>query len=56
MIDDLEDLNEFATLYEVVYSYRNTPDTKFPGFGSKEAIEGVKMVKHVKEEISSGIK
>ncbi|KAL6608523.1 periplasmic binding protein-like II [Neocallimastix californiae] len=47
------DLNEFATLYEVVYSYRNTPDTKFPGFGSKEAIEGVKMVKHVKEEISS---
>jgi len=47
-------LNSFTTLYELVYSYRNTADIKFPGFGSKEAIDAAKMIKQIKEEISSG--
>ncbi|KAG4089587.1 periplasmic binding protein-like II [Neocallimastix lanati (nom. inval.)] len=47
------DLNSFTTLYELVYSYRNTADIKFPGFGSKEAIDAAKMIKQIKEEISS---
>eukprot|EP00833_Pecoramyces_ruminatium_P000439 jgi/Orpsp1_1/1174471/evm.model.c7180000050246.1 len=47
------DLNSFYTIYELVYSYRNTPDIVFPGFGSEEAIEAAKMIKKIKEEISS---
>ena len=49
-------MNSFTTLYELVYSYRNTADIKFPGFGSKEAIDAAKMIKQIKEEISSGNK
>ncbi|KAL6628363.1 periplasmic binding protein-like II, partial [Neocallimastix sp. 'constans'] len=47
------DLNAFTTLYELIYSFRNTTNIEFPGFGSKEAIDAVKMIKQIKEEISS---
>ncbi|OUM67981.1 hypothetical protein PIROE2DRAFT_58379 [Piromyces sp. E2] len=43
------------SLYEFIYSYRNSKNSLFPELTSKESIEALKMVKTIKEEISSDL-
>jgi len=47
------ELNYIASLFEFIYSYRNSTDTIFPGFDSAEAIDALNMLKKIKKEISS---
>ena len=54
IINEWIDLNYMTSLYDFIYSFRNTTEIKFPGFDSEEAIDALNMLKRIKEEISSG--
>ncbi|KAL6600107.1 periplasmic binding protein-like II [Neocallimastix sp. 'constans'] len=42
-----------CSLYEFIYSFRNNIDSPFPDIRSQETIESLKMMKTLKQEISS---
>jgi len=44
-----------CALYEFIYSFRKTPESPFPDLTSEEAINALKMMKKIKDTISSGI-
>jgi len=44
-----------SSLYEFIYSYRDTVESSFPNLKSQNAIDALKMIKKLKEEISSGL-
>jgi len=43
-----------TSIFDFIYSFRNSTNTVFPGFDSPEAIDALNMLKKIKEEISSG--
>ncbi|ORX80973.1 hypothetical protein BCR32DRAFT_268565 [Anaeromyces robustus] len=43
----------FCSIYEFIYSYRNSVDSPFPEFSSNEAINALEMIKRLKNEIAS---
>jgi len=42
------------SLYEFIYTYRESVDSPFPKMTSNEAINALKMLKELKTEVSSG--
>ncbi|ORX77361.1 periplasmic binding protein-like II [Anaeromyces robustus] len=42
-----------CSLYEFIYSYRNSVNDTFPDITSKESIKAIEMIKTIKEEMSS---
>eukprot|EP00833_Pecoramyces_ruminatium_P006823 jgi/Orpsp1_1/1180855/evm.model.c7180000074881.1 len=44
-----------GSLYEFIYSFRDSVESEFPELTSKNAIEALEMIKRMKEEISSEI-
>ncbi|ORX50297.1 periplasmic binding protein-like II [Piromyces finnis] len=42
-----------CSLYEYIFSYRNSSDAPFPEITSNEAIEALKMMKKMKEELNA---
>ncbi|ORX87141.1 hypothetical protein BCR32DRAFT_11612 [Anaeromyces robustus] len=45
--------NTMCSLYQLLYSYRDTVDSPLPDFGSKTAIEAVNKIMEIKDRISS---
>jgi len=45
-----------GSIYEFMYSYREEIDSPFPEIISQNTIDSLKMMKKLKEEISSGLK
>jgi len=45
-----------CSLYEFIYSFRNSPDAEYPDPLSQESINSLKMLKEIMNEVSSGIK
>jgi len=43
-----------CSLYEFIFSYRKKSDAPFPDITSKEAVEAIKMIKRMKEELDAG--
>ncbi|OUM61739.1 hypothetical protein PIROE2DRAFT_12196, partial [Piromyces sp. E2] len=42
-----------CSLYEFIFSYRNSPEAPFPEITSKEAVESLKMMKKLKEGLNA---
>jgi len=43
----------FVSIYELIYSFRNSTKDPFPDLKSKEAADALKMMKRLKDEIST---
>ncbi|ORX78623.1 alpha/beta-hydrolase [Anaeromyces robustus] len=48
--------NGICSIYEFIYSCRESYDSPFPDLNSQTAIEAIKLIKKIKDEISSGSK
>jgi len=44
-----------GSIYEFMYTFRDEIDSPFPKLTSQNAIDSLKMMKKLKEEISSGL-
>ena len=44
----------FCSIYEFIYSFRESKESPFPELTSQTAIDALKFLKKIKEEISSG--
>jgi len=44
-----------CSLYETIYSYRETVESEFPGYESQEAIDAFKMMKKLLDDLSNRI-
>jgi len=43
-----------CSIYEFIYSYRNSIESPFPDLTSQEANNALNMIKRIKNEIASG--
>eukprot|EP00833_Pecoramyces_ruminatium_P018732 jgi/Orpsp1_1/1192764/evm.model.d7180000095714.1 len=45
--------NGICSIYEFIYSFRDSVDSEFPDLLSQNALDALKMMKKIKNEISS---
>jgi len=50
----LENGNCINSIYNLIFSFRESKESNMPEFNSNEAIEAFNMIKRVKDNISSG--
>ena len=50
----LDDITGSNSIYEFIYSFRNSVDDPFPEFLNSAASDALEKLKEIKEEISSG--
>lgn len=51
----MDDEDCFCSVYELIYSYRNSINDTIPNFRSINAVEALNNIYYIKENMSSGI-